>query len=133
RADAIAVEKHARAASVLASHHIRVAQRRQHAQRDVLEVPDRRRAHHEAPAQSAPTPSNASAAAPSIPASTPNSAITILTSSLDGGSARERTSARAGSSSNSPAAITPPPITTTCRLKMLTKLAIATPSRVPIR
>ena len=40
---------------------------------------------------------------------------------------------RAGSSSRSPAAITPPPITKTSGSKMLAKLASATPSREPTR
>ena len=44
RADAVAVEQHPRAARVLAGDDVGVAQRAEHAQRDVLEVPDRRRA-----------------------------------------------------------------------------------------
>ena len=41
---AVALEQHARAARVLAGDDVRVAQRAQHPQRDVLEVADRRRA-----------------------------------------------------------------------------------------
>ncbi len=64
------VEEHARAPRVLAQHDVRLAELAQHAQRDVLEVADRRRAHDEAPAHSV-LPSSASSAAPSIPDSSP--------------------------------------------------------------
>ena len=53
RLHAVALEQHARAARVLARDDVGVAQRRQHAQRDVLEVADRRRADDEAPAHAA--------------------------------------------------------------------------------
>ncbi len=48
--DAVALEQQPRAPGVLARDDVRVAQRREHAQRDVLEVPDRRRADDQAPA-----------------------------------------------------------------------------------
>ena len=74
----------------------------------------------------------ASAAAPIIPASLPSVASRIGVSFI-GRSARSRTSLRAGSSSRSPALITPPPTTIASGWKMLAKLAQATPSRRPIR
>src|SRR5205085_1952253 len=95
RRHAVALEQHARAARVLAGDDGRVAQRAEDAQRDVLEVADRRRADDE-PAGHArvPIPSSASAAAPSIPDSAPKRAATIRTCSLDGDSARSATTAR---------------------------------------
>ena len=51
---------------------------------------------------------------------------------MAGRSARRATTSRAGSSSISPAALTPPPITTTCGLKMFTMFATPTPSARPI-
>ena len=48
-ADAVAVEQHARAPGVLAGHDVGLAQRGQHAQGDVLEVADRRRADDQPP------------------------------------------------------------------------------------
>ena len=47
--DAVAIEQHARVARVLAGDHVGLAQRREHAQRHVLEVADRRRAHEQSP------------------------------------------------------------------------------------
>ena len=67
-----------------------------------------------------PAASRAIVAAPSIPASWPKRAGTISTTSRAGHSARCATTARAGSSSMSPAAMTPPPTTTTDGLKMFT-------------
>ncbi len=78
-------------------------------------------------------PSKASAAAPIIPDSTPNRAATIAhrrPAAAAAPAGRPRLGPAA--SSSSPAAITPPPITTTSGLKMLTRLAIAIPSREPI-
>ena len=49
-----------------------------------------------------------------------------------GRSARRAITSRAGSSSRSPAALTPPPITITCGQKMFTMLASPTPSARPI-
>ena len=51
--------------------------------------------------------------------------------SFAGDSARRISTSRAGPSSSSPVAITPPPMTTTSGLKMLTRFAIPTPSRSP--
>src|SRR6202022_2504292 len=111
--DAVAVEQHARAPGVLAGDDVGLAQRREHAQGHVLEVADRRRADDQAAGDHrSESPSKASAAAPLIPASTPNRAATIRTSSREGRSARRATTSRAGPSSSSPAAITPPPMTT---------------------
>ena len=81
--DAVAVEQHPRAAGVLAGDDVGVAQRAEHAQRDVLEVPDRRRADDEPAGLTprvagrvsgvrSPAASRAIVAAPSIPASAPN-------------------------------------------------------------
>ena len=108
--------------------------------RDVVEVADRGRAddqpaRHQRPA--APrlrraSSTRASAAAPIMPASLPSVAARIGVSFI-GFSARSRTSRRAGSSSRSPARMTPPPTTIAFGWKMLAKLAQATPSRVPIR
>ena len=72
------------------------------------------------------------AAAPIMPASLPRVASRIGVSFI-GLSARSRTSRRAGSSSRSPAAMTPPPTTIASGWKMLAKLEQATPRRLPIR
>src|SRR5262249_25314662 len=123
RVDAVAVEQHARSPRVLAGDHVGLAQHAQHPQRDVLEVPDRRRADDEPAAHvasDAATPSSASTAAPSIPDSAPNRVGTICTSSREGARARRATSSRAGASSMSPIASTPPPTTTTSGLNALT-------------
>ena len=45
---------------------------------------------------------------------------------------RSATTVRAGASSSSPAAITPPPMTTISGLKMFTTLVMTTPRRAPI-
>src|SRR5207237_8266909 len=95
RTDAVAAEEDLRAAGVLAEHDVRLAELPQHAQRDVLEVPDRRRADDERHAAAA-APSSASKAtrpAPTRPAAVPSSARTIRTSSRAGGSASRATSA----------------------------------------
>ena len=73
-------------ARVLARDDVGVAQGGEHAQRHVLEVPDRRRADDEpagahAAAAAADHPSHANSAAPSIPDSSPNRDGTIRTTS----------------------------------------------------
>ena len=131
RLHAVALEQHPRAARVLAGDDVGLAQRGEHAQRDVLEVPDRRRADDQAAAlmpplgeararrRPAPASSRASSAAPIIPASAPNAAATTRTDVARRARARARSiTSRAGASSSSPAAITPPPMTTTSGLKM---------------
>src|ERR671922_138584 len=87
-ADAVAAEQGLRPAGVLAEDDVRLGELAQDAQRDVLEVPDRRRADRERHA--AETPSSASKAtspAPTRPAAVPSSARTILTRSRAGGGA----------------------------------------------
>ena len=123
---AVAVEQHLRRARVLAGDDVGLAQRAQHAQRDVLEVADRRRADDRAvrSCRSARPPATSSAmqAAPSIPASAPKRAGTIRTPSRRRAARARATTSRAGASSSSPAAIAPPPTTTTSGLKMLTSV-----------
>ena len=70
---------------------------RQHAQRDVLHVADRRGADDERAGHRASTRSIASSAAPTIPDASPKRVGTIRTWSRDGASARSATTSRAGS------------------------------------
>src|SRR5436190_4183586 len=123
------------AAGVLACDQVGLYERLARPGREVLEVADRGRADGEA-ARHQPRASErssaASAAAPIIPASGPNSASRTATCWLIGGRARARSSPRAGSSSRSPATLTPPPITITSGSKMLAKVAMATPRWRPI-
>ena len=129
RLHAVALEQDAGAARVLAGDHVGVAQRRQHAQGHVLEVPDRRRADHQpAGLTTARASSRASTAAPIMPASAPKPPPRRAPCRAPA-AARAGASPRApGSSSISPAAITPPPITITSGSKMFTRLARPTPS-----
>ena len=146
RRDAVALEQHAGPARVLAGHDVRVAQRGQHAQRDVLEVPDRRRADDQAPV-TPPRAARDSATmrrrsrdppprAPSAPRRSSPPARRTRPAPPAPRRARAparaaRISARAGPSSISPAAITPPPITMTSGLSMFTRLESPTPSARP--
>src|SRR6185312_11947062 len=128
-ADPVAVEQRARPARVLAGYEVRLAQRRQHAQRHVLEVADRGRADHQAPTHAAA--SSASRAAPIIPASLPKWASTTFTISRFGGRPRSASTSRAGSSIRSPAAEAPPPMITSSGLKMFTSDTMPMPSQRP--
>ena len=85
-----------------------------------------------APVGTPASTSRASRPAPIIPASGPMRAASTRTTSLPGASARSSMTSRAGASSSSPAAITPPPITITCGLKMFTRLTRPMPSARPI-
>ena len=109
---------------------------REHAQRDVLEVADRRRADDQPAASAAVGASPSERHAPPRRAS-PTRRRSAPARSAPGratAAARARaTSSRAGSSSRSPAAITPPPTTTTSGLKMLTSSRCPTPRRGPSR
>ena len=118
-ADAVAFEQDAGPPGVLARHDIGVTQGREDPQRDVLEVPDRRRADDQAaPAvsrSSGASASNASAAAPTIkrrPRTPPARSRQVAR----GGSGRRATRPGAGPSKAPPAAIRPPPITTSSGL-----------------
>src|SRR5689334_13996559 len=85
--DTVVLEQGSRATGVLARDQVGLAQGREHAQRDVLEVADRRRAHdqlalrHQNCSCLAASPSSASAAAPTMPASCANCAATTCTTS----------------------------------------------------
>ena len=133
--DAVAVEQRARVPRVLARDHVGGAQRREHAQRDVLEVADRRRADDEPAAHDAHPPARRSRA------NTRRTEHSGLGAEARGAHrdvrrraapARARASTRrAGSRISSPAPITPPPTTTTSGLKMLTIEARPSPSDSP--
>ena len=73
-ADPVAVEEDLRTARVLAEHRVRVAKRREHAKRDVLEIADRRRADDERHRQRSPS----SASNPTSPAPTRPGVVTEL-------------------------------------------------------
>ena len=130
--DAELVEQRAGAARVLAGDEVGADQRLADPRGDVVEVADRRRADDQ-PSRHQPSPRSSSiraiAAAPIMPASLPRVASRIGVSFI-GVSARSRTSRRAGSSSRSPAAMTPPPTTIASGWKMLAKLEQATPRRL---
>ncbi len=122
---------------VLAGDEVGLGQRPSGARAEVLQVPDRSRAdgepagHQPRLAARARSPRSPSSPAPIMPASGPSSAATTRVAFI-GGRARVRSCSRAGSSSRSPAAATPPPITITSGSKMFARLESATPSRRPI-
>src|SRR4029077_1068007 len=93
-ADPVPLEQAAGVARVLREHELGLAQLRENPQRDVFEIPDRRRADRERHYRSA---SNARSPAPISPAPAPSSAGSISTSWPGGASASVRTAgARAG-------------------------------------
>src|SRR5919201_645387 len=102
------------------------------ARAQILDVADRGRAYRE-PARHYAAPSASSAmaivAAPISPASAPSSAAATGVRFI-GGSARADSSARAGSSSRSPARLAPPPITITSGSKVFARLESAAPGRL---
>ncbi len=129
------VEQRAGAAGVLAGDEVGADQRLAHPRRDVVEVADRRRADDErAGHQPAPLFEFGRAPSPRRRSSRRRCRASPRGSASRSSafSARSRTSRRAGSSSRSPAAITPPPTTIALGWKMLAKLEQATPSRLPI-
>src|SRR5205823_2465450 len=105
-------EERAGVARVLAQDEIRLRQLAEHAQRDVVEVADRRRADRERHGYAGSSASCPTSAAPIIPASGPSSARTMRTTSRPGGIASRATISRTGSRRRSPAAAKPPPTTT---------------------
>ena len=121
--DAVAVEQDARATRVLAGDDVRLAQRRQHAQRHVLEIADRRRADDEPPAHAVASASVIEGEQGG--AHHPRLVAEVGGADRDPGAHRRHRAlgddaARAGSSSSSPARTAPPPITITSGLKTLT-------------
>ena len=134
RLHAEAVEQHARAPRVLAGDDVGVAQRRQRAQRDVLEVADRRRARRpgaRSPRRPLPAPASRrrSSRRPRR-ARRPRSAPrrrglerTLARDALGRLEQQRRRHPRRG----------PPPITTTSGSSRLSRLASPTPSFSPMR
>ena len=128
----VAVQQHARPARVLAGHHVRLAQRGQHAQRDVLEVPDRRRADDEPPAHGAQSDDRTpSARRPSSPPRRRSGRARSAPPRAPAAARARATTARAGSSSRSPPRTAPPPITITSGLNVFTSPTSPKPSRSP--
>src|SRR5581483_935 len=131
RRNPVPLQEDARPPRVLAEDEVGLAELAEDAQRDVLEVADRRRAdrqRHQAELSSA---SKATIAAPIIPASVPSCARVIrYESRIETSTSRSDTSL-AGPKMKSPAAANPPPTTIASGLKTLTRLAIPEPSFSP--
>src|SRR4029453_14520033 len=133
RRDSVPLQQRASVPGVLREHDIGLGELAQHAQRHVLQIPDRCRTDGERHRYiSASSASKAIIPAPITPASPPSCACTIRRLSRPGGSASWASTSRADPSRNSAAASPkPPPITTSAGSSALTKPAIAAPRSGP--
>src|SRR5262249_53095551 len=130
-ADPVTAEQSRRVPRVLAQHDVGLRELGEHAQRDVVQVPDRRRADGERHAEASRS-SYAISPAPIVPASAPSSASTMRVMSRPGSSASVATTALAGPSRSSPARPKPPPTAITSGTNTFTIVTMPSPRIRPI-